>query len=141
MQQYLDFALHHSILFIALAVLIVLMIANELHGNMTGGKRVSPTAAVRLINDQDPVIIDLRNAADYKRGHLLNAVNIPPNKIEERITEFSKKPERPVLLYCNLGNSSREAALKLLKKGYPNTYELKGGMNGWLGANLPVTAK
>lgn len=141
MQQILEFFGNHPWLFIALGVVVALIVANEAHGNLTGGKRLSAPEAVRLINDREPVILDVRPAGDFKRSHLLNAINVPLAKLEERINEFGKDKARPLLIYCALGGSSVEAATRLKKLGYAEAYPLRGGINGWLSSNLPVTAK
>ncbi|HKY91706.1 MAG TPA: rhodanese-like domain-containing protein [Nevskiaceae bacterium] len=141
MQQFIEFFGNHTVLFAGLAAVIGLIIANEVHGALTGGKKLSPPEAVRMINDRDPVILDLRPAADFKKGHLLNAVNVPIAKLEERASEFGKDRARPVLLYCALGGSSGEAAAKLRKLGFTEAYPLRGGLNAWLQGSLPVTVK
>lgn len=141
MQQFIEFAGNHLLLFAALASLTLLIIANEVHGNLTGGKRLSALEAVRMINDREPLIVDLRPQADFRKGHLLNAVNLPLAKLEERVSELGKDKARPVILYCALGGSSNEAATKLRKLGYTEAYPLRGGLNAWLQNNLPVTAK
>jgi len=141
MEPYLVFIQNHPGLFAALGAVVALLIANEVYGQIKGGKRLSIPEAVRLINDRDPLIVDVRPAADYKRGHLLNALSIPFAKLEERIGELGKDKARPVLLYCALGGSGAEAAAKLRTLGFSEAYPLSGGMNGWLGANLPVTQK
>lgn len=117
------------------------MIANEVHGTLTGGKRLGALEAVRLINDRDALIVDVRPNTDFKKGHLLNAVNIPLAKFGERAAEIGKDKSRPVIVYCALGSSQVEAAAKLRTLGHTEVYQLKGGMNGWLTASLPVTAK
>ncbi len=141
MQQYLEFASHHPLLFSALGVVILLFIANEIHANLTGGKRLSIPEAIRLINDREPLIVDVRPAADFKRSHLLGAINLPLAKFDDRASELGKDKARPVLLYDMMGGGAGEAALKLKKLGHAEAYPLKGGLNGWLGASLPVTAK
>lgn len=141
MPQLLEFFHNHSLLFAAAGVVLVLLIVNEMTATMLGEVRINATDAVRLINDRDAVIIDLRPAADFKRGHLLNAINLPFAKIEERSSEIGKDKARPVLLYCALGSMASQAALKLKKHGFTEVYPLKGGLNAWTGANLPVTAK
>ena len=141
MQQHLEFLSNHPGLFAALAGVVVLFIANEVHGTITGGKRLSAPEAVRLINDREPLIVDLRAPGDFKRSHLLHAVNIPLAKLEERISELGRDKTRPVLLYDALGGSASEAAAKLRKLGYAEAYPLRGGLNGWLGASLPVTSR
>jgi rhodanese-related sulfurtransferase len=140
MQQFIEFFGNHTILFAGLAVALALVAANEVHGVLTGGKKLSTTEAVRMINDRDPLILDLRPVADFKKGHLLNAVNVPLAKIEERASEF-KDRARPVLVYCALGGTSGEAAAKLRKLGFTETYPLRGGLNAWIQGSLPVTVK
>lgn len=141
MQQYLEFIANHPGLFAALAGVVALLIANEIHGSFTGGKRLSAAEAVRLINDREPLIVDLRAPGDFKRSHLLNAVNIPLARLEERIGELGKDKSRPVLVYDSLGTGATEAVARLRKHGFTEAYPLRGGLNGWLGASLPVTAR
>lgn len=141
MQQFIEFFGNHVALFAAFFVVLSLIVANEVHGNVTGGKRLSALEAVRIINDREPLILDIRTAADFKRGHLLNAVSMPVARLESRITELGKDKARPILVYCAMGVSSSEAAAKIRKHGYSEVYPIRGGMNGWLQNSLPVTAK
>jgi rhodanese-related sulfurtransferase len=140
MDQLLSFVQQHPALFAALAVVIVLIIANEVHGNVAGGKRLTALEAVRFINDRDPVIVDLRTGADYKRGHLLHAVNAPFAKFDEYLGQFKDKT-RPMLVYCALGSMGPAVADKLRNSGYAEVYPLRGGINAWLMNSLPVTQK
>lgn len=141
MAQLLEFVSAHALLMGALVLVLLLFVANEVHGNLTGGKRLSAAEAVRLINDRDPLIVDVRGAADFKRGHLLNAHHAPLAKLDDHLGQLARDKARPVLLYCALGNSSRTAEEKLRKSGFAEVYQLKGGINSWLAASLPVTAK
>ena len=141
MQQFIEFFGNHLFLFAAFGAVLLLLVANEVHGSMTGGKRVGPLEAVRMINDREPVIVDLRPAADFKKGHLLNAINVPLAKLEERAGDLGKDRGRPILVYCALGSSSGEAAAKLRKLGFAEAYPIRGGLNAWMQSNLPVTAK
>ncbi|GAC1632690.1 MAG: rhodanese-like domain-containing protein [Nevskia sp.] len=139
--QLLTFFHAHVPLFIALALVLAVLVANELHGALTSGAKLGPMEAVRLINDREPVVVDVRAPADFKKGHLLNAMSLPIGKLEERASEISKDRSRPVIVYDALGGVGIEAALKLRKLGFSEVYPLRGGLNGWLGANLPITAK
>ncbi|NKF20700.1 rhodanese-like domain-containing protein [Solimonas marina] len=141
MAQFFEFFQAHLVLFIALLVVLALLVANELHGNMTGGKKMSTADAVRLINDRDPLIVDIRPAADFKRGHLLGAFHAPAAKIDDYLGQLARDKARPVLVYCALGGSSGTVAEKLRKNGMAEVYPLRGGINAWTTANLPVTTK
>jgi rhodanese-related sulfurtransferase len=141
MDQLLQFASHHPWMFVALGVVVALLIANEAHGSLTGGKRLNAVEAVRLINDRDPLILDVRPQADFKRGHLLNAINVPVAKLDELLGRVAKEKDKPVLVYCALGGSSVGAAEKLKQQGFAEVYPLRGGINAWLTSNLPVTTR
>lgn len=141
MDQFIEFVGNHPVLFAALGGLLLLFIANEVHGSMTGGKRLTPGEAVRLINDREPLIVDVRSAADFKKGHLLGAQSVPLVKLDAEAARLTKNKTRPVIVYCALGSSSLTAAQKLQKAGMEEVYPLRGGINAWLGASLPVTTR
>lgn len=141
MDQLLQFMGLHPVLFSALGVVGVLLILNEMSGVVTGEKRLSPLEAVRLINDRHALVLDVRPVADFKRGHILNAVNVPQPRLAEHLNEIGKDLARPIVVYCALGGVSAQAAHTLKKSGYTEVYPLKGGMNGWLSASLPVTTR
>jgi len=139
--QLLEFLNHHPIAFALLAAAVAAFIANEVVGALTSGARVAPAEAVRLINDREAVIVDVRPVPDFKKGHLLNAINLPAAKLGDRATEVAKDKSKPVVVYCALGGAAVEAAKTLRKAGYTEVYPLRGGINGWLNSNLPVTVK
>ncbi len=141
MDPILQFISLHPVLFSALAAVAVLLIVNEMSGAITGEKRLSPLEAVRLINDRAALVLDVRTVADYKRGHILNALNLPQTKLHERMNELGKDLARPIVVYCALGGVAAQATHQIKKAGFSEVYPLKGGLNNWLGASLPVTAK
>lgn len=141
MQQIIDFLINHWMLSSALAGVLLLMVANELWSGLRGEKRLTPQDAVRLINDQNPLVLDVRGPLDFKKGHILNALNIPTARLEDRIGEITKFKERPVLCYCALGTAAPQACERLRRLGFATVYSLKGGLNAWQGASLPVTAR
>ncbi|TAM11840.1 MAG: rhodanese-like domain-containing protein [Nevskiaceae bacterium] len=139
--QLLAFTHDHPLLLAAFITVLLAIIANEAHGRLTGGPRASVADAVRLINDRQALVVDVRSARDYKKSHLLGALNIPAANLKERADQLGKDLERPVIVYCNLGNASLEAAKVLRGMGHKEVYSLHGGINGWENSNLPVTTK
>lgn len=65
-------------------------------------------------NKDDIILIDVRREDEFSKGHLIGAINIPNEIIENK--EFDKNKE--IYLYCRTGNRSGEAKEKLLIKGY-----------------------
>lgn len=141
MEQLLQFAAQHPVLISALGAVGVLLILNEMSGVVTGEKRLGPLEAVRLINDRNALVLDVRPPGDFKKGHILNAVNVPQAKLAERLNELGKDTARPIVVYCALGGVAAQATHQLRKAGYAEVYPLKGGLNGWLAASLPVTTR
>lgn len=140
MSQFLEFIQNHPLLFVAFGAVLTMFIVNEALGHMTGVRRIGALEAVRLINDRDALILDLRPVAEYKRGHLLGAVSLPFAKLGDGAPELKDK-SRPVLLYCALGGQAGQAAATLRKQGHAEVYPLRGGLGAWQAASLPVTTK
>jgi rhodanese-related sulfurtransferase len=84
-------------------------------------------------------LLDVRTAAEYKRGHLAKSLQADWNnrsQFEDRTQHLDKN--KPLYVYCLSGGRSAAAASWLRAQGYKNVYELIGGFNGWVGNNKPV---
>ena len=76
-------------------------------------------------------LLDVRQPAEYRAGHLPGAVFIPLPELLDRVGELD--PSKPVLTYCRSGNRSRSAAALLLTKGFTRVASLEGGITAWDG--------
>lgn len=141
MDQLVEFIGHHPFLVGALGVVILIFLANEAWRNMSGRGPISTAEAVRLMDNENAVVVDTRSASEYKKGHILNAKHIPASGIVDRAREISRDTEHPIILYCNTGQSAQAAASKLQAKGYTRVHVLKGGIGGWESDGLPVTTR
>lgn len=102
------------------------------------GQEVGPIEAVQLINRRDAVVLDLRNAADYKSGHITNARHMPEGEIDSRMKELEKVKARPIIVSCARGNRSMSVANRLRKLGFAEVFSLRGGIAAWQQANMPL---
>ena len=103
-----------------------------------GGASVSTLQATLLINQQNALVLDVRDAAEYERGHLLNARNIALGELEARAAEIEKYKAKPVIVVCETGNRSGRAAAALRKQGFEQVFTLAGGIGAWKQAGLPL---
>ncbi len=103
-----------------------------------GGASLSTLQATQLINREDAVVIDLRDAAAFSRGHILGARNVPLAELSRRAGELEKFKAKPVLLLCESGNRSGAAAATLRQQGFSRVHSLAGGYAAWQQAGLPV---
>ncbi len=77
------------------------------------------------------ILLDVRQPAEYRSGHLPGAVFIPLPELLDRFGELD--PSKPVVTYCRSGNRSRSAAAFLLTEGFTLVYSLDGGIMAWNG--------
>jgi rhodanese-related sulfurtransferase len=139
MDQYLEFAGNHTLLIGALTLSLFVLIFTELRRKSMGLTNVEPPEAVRLINS-DATVIDIRSAELFARGHIVNARNIPLSELDANLEKIKKY--KSVIAVCDAGVSSSQAVNTLRKAGMDNVYGLRGGINAWTAANLPlVTGK
>ena len=104
----------------------------------TGGPWVNTTQAIALINRQDALVLDVRDAGDYGGGHILGAKNVPLPRIDDGGGEFAKRKDRPVIVYDDGGDRSAKAAAALKRQGFTRVANLSGGLGAWRQAGLPV---
>ncbi|MEC5320918.1 rhodanese-like domain-containing protein [Brenneria populi subsp. brevivirga] len=139
MQEIMPFISKHPILSVAWVALFVVVIVLTVKSKLSKVKEVVRGEAIRLINKEDAVIVDIRNRDDYRRGHIANAFNLLPNEIKNgSVGELEKHKTQPVIVVCANGISSRDAANDLLKAGFERVLVLKDGLTGWSGENLPL---
>ena len=136
--QLSDFIVNHWLLVLAFAVIVALLVMDTLKRRVLGFKDIKPQEAVRLINHEGAVMVDVREDKEYQEGHVLDAVHIPYGLMEERLHELEVHKARPLIVYCRTGQRSAQAGVLLRKQGFDRIYKLSGGMLAWRGADLPV---
>jgi rhodanese-related sulfurtransferase len=138
MEQFLEFIGNNLMLASAWAILLALFIISE---TKKGGKTLTAQQVVNKMNKDEAVILDIRDKADYNKGHIINAVNMPYASLSNKVEELSKYKEKPVIVVCKMGQSSNGAGAILKKAGFQDVTRLSGGMAEWTGQNFPVEAK
>lgn len=110
-------------------------------GRITGAREVGSLEAIRLINHQDALVLDVRENQEFAAGHVPNARHIPLGQLGSRLPELEKFKGRPVVVVCRSGARSGRACAVLRKNGFEQVYNLGGGMTAWEQANMPVEKK
>ena len=95
--------------------------------------QISQDEAKLMMKDDDGhVIVDVRRADEYAKGHIPGAILIPNEEIGTEQPEELPDKNQIILVYCRTGRRSKEAAQKLADMGYVNVYEF-GGIEDWTG--------
>lgn len=136
-----EFIVNHWALSAAFVGVLALLVVNEIRRKLHGVPQLGPHAATQLMNSEDALVLDVREDAEFKQGHLANAVHIPLGQLNQRVKELDKYRGRNVVAYCRTGNRSNTAASLLRRQGFDTVFNLAGGIVAWQNANLPITKK
>ena len=112
-----------------------MLVFSELRRKASGLVAIGPNAAVALINN-NALVIDLRSQEAYARGHITNSKHIPFDELDAKKDSIER--DRPTVFVCDTGISSNKATAQFRAAGFENAYGIKGGMNAWAQAGLPV---
>lgn len=85
----------------------------------------------RLKQPKSCTFLDVREVGEYKAGHIKGFQNIPLSQLGRRIGEIDAS--KPIILTCQSGMRSKQAAKVLRRQGLRNVSHLKTGMSGWNG--------
>jgi len=130
----IEFASNHYILvtvFVALAALLAITEARK------GGKSLSNRELTALVNSSEGVVLDVRAKKEFDTGHIVDALNIPHDKLVSRMGELEKHKAKTLVVVDAMGQHSGTVCRDLQKAGY-KAARLSGGISSWRGDNLPV---
>jgi len=133
----MDFV-QNNILLIAVAFASGAMLIWPFVRRTAGGPWVGTLQATQMMNREDALVLDVRDAAEYARGHILGAKNLPLADLERRAGEFDKHKAKPVIVHCDNGSRATRAIGTLKARGFTNVVNLSGGYGAWQAAGLPV---
>ena len=94
-------------------------------------RRISPETAYAMMAELDNfILLDVRTEAEFREKYIEGAILIPSAELAERA--FTELPDRNqvILLYCQSGRRSANAANQLISMGYTNVYDF-GGIGNW----------
>ena len=133
----LKFVTEHIFL-VALAAVSGTMLVWPAIRRTAGGSSISTLQATLLINQQNALVLDVREAAEYEKGHVLNARHLALGDLAARSADIEKYKARPVIVVCESGNRSEKAVAALRKMGFGQVFSLSGGIGAWRQAGLPL---
>jgi rhodanese-related sulfurtransferase len=129
----------HNGLLLATAVISGAMLLWPFVRRSTGGPWVTIAQATQLINREDAMMVDVRDAGDYGAGHILGARNLPLTRVEGGESgELAKRKDKPLIVYDDGGERAAKAVAALRKQGFARVVNLTGGLGAWKQAGLPV---
>ena len=103
----------NPILVVGFVGLTVALVVNEIRMLFRGFKSVSPAQLTELINRENALVVDLRGAGDFEKGHIIGSRHLLPSEVV---------PGHKLLA----------------KAGFKRVSVLDGGIGAWQSAGLPL---
>jgi phage shock protein E len=94
--------------------------------------------AEQIQSSQAPLILDVRSKAEFAKGHIPGALNIPVDQLPDRMSEIDAAKTDEIVLHCHSGNRAKRAEATLREAGYSNVLDLDGHMEGWKKGGYPI---
>jgi rhodanese-related sulfurtransferase len=115
----------------------LLLVMLPVHVDAAVARNVKPQEAFNLVNQRsDLYLLDVRTLGEYQKTRLEGARLIPIDQFAKRLSEVPKN--RPILVYCAVGSRSAQVVNYLARKGYPEIYNLYGGIYAWAQKGYPI---
>lgn len=131
-----EFILNHWELWLAFAVVLIIVFINELLSQKNSARGITPQAAINLINNENAKVIDIREAELFTKGHIIDSLNASEADFAKE--KLLKLKTKPVIIVCARGLQSAPLANKLRKDGFEKIMVLSGGLAAWQTADLPL---
>lgn len=138
MAQFFEFITKHWILVSLFVFVLALWMGVEMRIRKHGAKKLSLHAAITMLNHQNGMIVDVRNLAEYNKGHVQGALHVPLSTLSTTLQSLKPYQKRPMILVCQTGFHAPTACTTLKKEGFHALYYLDGGMNAWTNERLPL---
>lgn len=120
-----------KILLVVLAALLLVGCGNEKIDGEALYKTIDYETAKDFVDNSQALLIDVRTYEEYEKGHIEEAINVPLDTISEAtIKAVTIDQLDNIIVYCESGERSKEAAIKIIELGYTNVYDL-GSMDNW----------
>lgn len=112
--------------------IVTMDLENDLDPNQITGKRLKPKQFLEAMKDENVLLIDVRNDYEYDIGHFKNAVR-PDVKNFKQFPQWAKNnkdllKDKKILAYCTGGVRCEKFSGFLVREGFTNVNQLKGGI-------------
>ena len=134
----MQFVVNNWYLILGIVVVLAMLVWGPLTQLLHGVQHVTTAEAIRLMNHEKGVLVDVREPDEYRGGHIPNALNLPLSGLVAGLKQIEKHMARPLIICCRTSQRSARAAVALRKHGFASVQVLAGGITAWQGENLPV---
>jgi len=139
--DFMDFIANNLFLVALLLILLAAIIITEAKKLSKKYKDLTPAEVVQLINRNDAIMLDVREAKELSGDGIRNAKQIAFSTLSTQGAQLAKFKDQPVITFCTNGFKAPQASRWLCQQGFTQVYCLKGGIMAWKQANMPVVKR
>ncbi len=99
---------------------------------------LEPAAVESLLLGAGALVVDLRNAKEFRTGHIRGCLQVPFAELSTRLLTPDPRATRSLILVDETDQLSHRAYKILVHRGFTDIYVMTGGMRAWRGASRPV---
>jgi UPF0176 protein len=96
------------------------------------GSYVNAEEFNKLTNDENTIVVDMRNHYEYEVGHFENAIEVPSDTFREQLPMaadmLKDKKDKNIIMYCTGGIRCEKASAYMFHRGFKNVFHLEGGI-------------
>lgn len=121
-----------------ITTLAVLMVVYAMRERIKNGKPIPAYEVTRLLNSDAAVLLDVRDAAEFKAGHISGAINLPHAKVTAEAEQLlAPHRDKIIVVADKIGQHAGAAGRTLGQKGF-DVRRLAGGVTDWQGQGMPL---
>ncbi len=96
------------------------------------GSYVNAEQLHQMLQNQDVIMVDMRNHYEYEVGHFKNAIEVPSDTFKQQlpmaVEMLQDKKDKPIVMYCTGGIRCEKASAYMLHNGFKNVFQIEGGI-------------
>ena len=130
------FIYNNIVLFSAFVILGLLIINHEIKSHFSPTKNINCDDLINAMNNSKTLLIDMRNAEEFKAGHIVGAKNYSLDDLANLDVSVA---DDAIITYANDEKAAIQAADLILKQGAKEVFYLEGGLSSWIDNNMPLS--
>ncbi len=130
------FIYNNIVLFSAFIILGLLIINHEIKSHFSPTKNINCDDLINAMNNSKALLIDMRNAEEFKAGHIVGAKNYSLDDLANLDVSVA---DEAIITYANDEKAAIQAADLILKQGAKEVFYLEGGLSSWIDNNMPLS--
>ena len=130
------FIYNNIVLFSAFIILGLLIINHEIKSHFSPTKNINCDDLINAMNNSKALLIDMRNAEEFKAGHIVGAKNY---SLDDLANLDVSVVDDAIITYANDEKAAIQAADLILKQGAKEVFYLEGGFSSWIDNNMPLS--